>query len=245
MKVLKYIFKLNIRCSRFLENKFPTFFGYISYSNELKSRIDSSIKDNSDILEVGGIDRPLLSKNQRYVYDGVDIEPKEKCHEIYDNFFVQTIEKPLNKSYDVIISITLLEHVLNNTASVKNIFSSLKDFGETHHYIPSKWHPYAIALRIVGPKLQKRLIPILRPGTEDVTGYPAYFDHCSIPAMRRLLDDQGFSKIQIKAYYRANDYFAFFTPFFIIITLFENLCKKFNLEIFASGFIVSAQKISS
>jgi hypothetical protein len=145
----------------------------------------------------------------------------------------------------LIISITLLEHVPNNESSINSIYLSLHPGGTTHHYVPSKWHPYSIALRIVGPVLQKRLIPILRPGTEHLTGYPAYFDHCSVPSMRKVLAKRGFTDINVKAFYRANDYFAFFTPLFLMVTALENVCEKFKLDIFASGFIISAKKPNS
>ena len=37
-------------------------------------------------------------------------------------------------------------------------------------------------------------------------------------------------KIIIKPYYRATDYFSFFVPF-IIISVFENIFKYFNLNL--------------
>lgn len=45
-----------------------------------------------------------------------------------------------------------------------------------------------------------------------------------------------------RSFYPANDYFAFFTPAFILVTLFENICKSLNWEVFASGFVISAKK---
>lgn len=242
--IIKKVIEVNRRYSRLLQRKYPKFFNSPSYVDELLRRISSSIEKGgvNKVLEVGGIDRPLLSKGHGYIYNGLDIESRNKCYEIYDNFIIQSIEEPLDEKYDLIISITLLEHVLNNEHSINSIYLSLNPGGETHHYIPSKWHPYSIALRIVGPVLQKRLIPILRPGTEDVTGYPAYFDHCSVPSMKKKLVKYGFADINIKVFYRANDYFAFFVPFFLIITAFENLCRKLELDIFASGFIISAKK---
>ena len=83
----------------------------------------------------------------------------------------------------MVISITMLEHVPNNTLAVGSMFEALKPGGVTHHYVPSNWHPYSIALRMVGPKLQKRLIATLRQAAAAVTGYPAFFDHCSVTSM--------------------------------------------------------------
>ena len=243
MSILRKFIGLNRKYSKMLESKFPKFFETPSFKDELVKKIDSSIDSGgiSSVLEIGGIDRPLLGKGRGYIYDGLDVDTKEGCYEIYDDFVVQSIEQTLNKKYDLIISITLLEHVPDNESSINTIYQTLNSGHETHHYIPSKWHPYAVALRIVGPVLQKALIPILRPGAEGVSGYPAFFDFCSVPAMRKLFVKNGFTDIEIRALYRANDYFAFFTPLFLVVTTFENVCKKLNLEIFASGFIISAK----
>jgi hypothetical protein len=244
MGIVKYFVGLNRKYSKLLEKKYPRYFDSLPYKGELLRRISLSIEKGcvNKVLEVGGVDRPLLRKGQGYEYNGLDIESRDKCYEVYDNFIVQSIEEPVNEKYDLIISITLMEHVPNNESSIDSVYHSLHPGGETHHYIPSKWHPYAVALRIVGPAIQKRLIPILRPGTEDVTGYPAYFDKCSIPSMRKLLIKRGFTDVDIQAYYRANDYFAFFTPLFLVVTTFENFCRKLGLDIFASGFVISAKK---
>jgi len=244
MGIIKKFVRINRNYSNKLQQKFPDFFSAPSYKTELLNRISKAISNNNikTVLEAGGIDRPLLKKNQGFIYDGLDIESRDKCYDVYDNFLVQSIEEPLNTQYDLIISITLLEHVPDNKASINAIYQSLNSNGETHHYVPSKWHPYSIALRMVGPTLQKRLIPILRPGTEDVTGYPAFFNHCSVPAMKQLFIQTNYKEINAQAFYRANDYFAFFTPAFILVTAFENLCAKFNFEIFASGYVISAKK---
>lgn len=195
-----------------------------------------------NILEVGGIDRPLLEKSKTYTYDGLDIESKEKCRDIYDNFMVQSIEQKVSGKYDLIISFTLLEHVPNNTNSFHSIYDALNEKGVTIHYIPSKYHPYSLILRLVGYKLQKKIISYLRPHVKDLTGYPAYFDKCSPNDMAQLLREIGFNNIKIIPFYRANDYFSFFAPFYVLITLYENLCNTLNLKSMCSGFIVYASK---
>jgi hypothetical protein len=172
----------------------------------------------------------------------MDIEEKPRCHDVYDRFVVQSVEDPIGGEYDLVMSITLLEHVRDNASSIANIFDALRPARETHHYIPGKGHPYALALRAVGPKWQKCLINVLRPEAAEETGYPAFFDHCSARRMARVFEGVGFEDVQVRSFYRANDYFAFFFPAFIAVTAFENICKLLGWSYFASGFVISGRK---
>jgi hypothetical protein len=124
------------------------------------------------------------------------------------------------------------------------MYQALNPGGVTHHYVPSKWHPYSIALRLVGPRMQRRLILLLRPEAIEVSGYRAFFDHCSPAAMARLFERQGFIDIDIKAFFNAKDYFPFFIPAFIVVSVFEKVCEAFDLRLFASGFVISARRPS-
>jgi len=99
-----------------------------------------------------------------------------------------------------------------------------------------------LALRAVGPKWQKRLINALRPDAVEETGYPAFFDHCTSGDMARVFEGVGFEDVQVRNFYRANDYFAFFFPAFVAATAFENICKAFGWTYFASGFVISGRK---
>jgi SAM-dependent methyltransferase len=229
---------------RACERRFPRFFDYPSYQRDLYERAHASLaRQGGDVLEIGGIDRPFLSKGNGYSYVGMDIDNKPQCREIYDRFVVQSIEDPIDDRYAMIISITLLEHVRDNNASMRNILEALRPECETHHYGPGKGHFYALALRTVGASWQRRLIGLLRrPEEARVSGYPAFFHHCTAADMARLFEDVGFEDVRVTTYYRANDYFAFFFPAFIAITAFENLCKALDWSYFASGFVISGRK---
>ncbi|MBW2493157.1 MAG: hypothetical protein JRE43_00255, partial [Deltaproteobacteria bacterium] len=85
-------------------------------------------------------------------------------------------------------------------------------------------------------------IGILRPDAVGETGYPAFFDHCTAGDMARVFESVGFEDVRLKSFYRANDYFAFFFPAFVVVTAFENLCKRFGWSYFASGFVISGRK---
>jgi hypothetical protein len=242
--VLTAVVRWNRSLAERLNARFPSAFNSPGYDDELLSRIRGSIAAlrPKKVLEVGGIDRPLLTKGQGFAYDGLDIESRDSCYRVYDRFFVQSVEKPIAEQYDMIVSITLLEHVPDNKASVRSMFEALRSGGVTHHYVPAKRHPYSICLRLVGPKWQKRLIQRLRPGAEEVSGYRAFFDHCSVGAMTRLFEQTGFVDVDVKPYYRANDYFAWFLPAYLVVSLLENWWSAFGMSWFASGFVISARK---
>jgi SAM-dependent methyltransferase len=243
MSSLRRFVAANRALCRAFELRFPSFFGFPSYQDELRKRIVVSLEECSgDVLEIGGIDRPFLSKNDQYHYVGMDIEEKLRCHDVYDRFVVQSVEDPIDGEYDLVMSITLLEHVRDNASSIANILDALRPARETHHYIPGKGHPYALALRAVGPKWQKRLIHALRPDSVEETGYPTFFHHCTARDMARVFEDVGFEDVQVRTFYRANDYFAFFFPAFIAVTAFENICRALDWTYFASGFVISGRK---
>lgn len=246
MNILRHLVRYNRKGSAWIASRFSKTFASPnpSYRATVLGRVARDIEANQPkiVLEAGGVDRPLLDRSPDYEFIGLDIEERPECARLYDRFIVQSIEKPLPVKPDMILSFTLLEHVPDNREALRQIHAALKSGGTTHHYVPSKYHPYSLGLRAIGPSLQKRLIPILRPGAEGVTGYPAFFHLCSASTMVQALERQGFTNIDVQAFYRANDYFAFFTPLFVLVTVFENLCDRFDWRMFASGFVISAHK---
>lgn len=230
--------------NRKLSNKlvafYPRVFGGSSYFYTFEKLINSFSESPTikEIMEIGGGDRPL---NIRKV-NGLDIAKIDNPSNLYKCYYCQSVEDTIPGKYDLIYSMTLLEHVPNNIKSVVNIYDALNTGGKTVHYIPSKFHPYSLLLRLIGPKLQFLLIRLLRPDAIGVSGYPAFFNYCSPIQMEELFKSTGFKNVEIWPYYRANDYFAFFIPAFILVSIYENVCKFFKFKSAASGFIVVAEK---
>jgi len=119
-----------------------------------------------------------------------------------------------------------------------------KNSGFCAHYLPNKLHPYAFITRVIGHSWQRKLIKILRPESIEVTGYRAFYNQCSPAEMKRLFKRVGFKNIKLIYFYRANDYFAFFMPMYIIISIFENMCRLLHLKLFCSGLIIIGEKIA-
>lgn len=244
MKALAGFVRANRRVAARLEADHPKVFCDDSYVDFLLDRINGAIGATrpQTVIEAGGVDRPLLGRGRGYEFVGIDIDDRPECDNVYDRFVVQSVEQPLPLKADMIVSITLLEHVPDNEATMRSFFDALNPGGTTHHYVPSKWHPYSIALRLVGSKLQKVLIRHLRPEAEAVTGYPAFFNHCDPGSMEKLMKEVGFRDVSIRSFYSAADYFAFLLPAYFVVIGIEKVCKLFALRVFASGFVISGVK---
>lgn len=237
------IIQINKKWSDKCREKRPAFYSdKIDFATCIEETVKRNIKPGYSILEAGGIDRPFWHKDIDIVYDGLDIEYKDRCKEIYDHFFVQSVESPISGKYDLIISKTLLEHVPDNRKTFISFYQALVNEGRTINYQPSKYHLYSLILRFVGNKGQRFLIRKLRPWSADITGYPTHFSYCSPKQMKKLLIDIGFSSVEIRCFYHANDYFAFCFPLFWMVTLWEKFCERFKMESLCAGFIVVAQK---
>jgi len=236
--------RLNRGVSSWVDRTFPSFAAEADYKSQLRGLIGAFLgpRPRTRVLEAGGIDRPLLARGPEVVYDGLDIEHREACETIYDDFLVQSIEEPIPREYDLIISVTLLEHVRDNHASLRSCFGALTPGGAVMHYLPSRYHPYSLILRAIGPRLQKKLIDRLHPEARAVAGYPAFFHLCSPRQMRRALQEIGYANIRVLPSYRAAGYFTFLAPVYVLVLAYENLCRALGLQELCSGFVVVAEK---
>ena len=225
---------------------FPRFFkGQGGHKYLLKKKLDEvlSAKHPKKVMDVGSANRPMLERSPDYTLTGLDIEELSGCDDLYDLFIAQSIELPIATPQDLIYSNAVLEHIPDNKAAINSIFNGLNAGGVTVHYLPCKGHPYALILRAVGKKRQKYIIKKLRPWADpEKTGYPTYFDYCSPGQMLRLFRDTGFENIEMSVFYRANSYFKFFFPLYVLITAFENLCEILGIRYFSSGMIISAER---
>lgn len=247
MGALSRFLDLNKRICADLERRFPNFFDAqqagTTYFPEVRAQLAPYTKKGSGarLLEVGGIDRPLIERSADYEYVGLDIEERPRCHEVYDDFLVQSVEDPLPGEFDAIFSITLLEHVQDNAASSRSMFGALKPGGETIHYVPNKGHPYALILRAVGNKIQRKLMT-LTEGAETKGGYPTHFDGCTPRQMSKLFKNAGFSDVRTILYYSPTKYFLVFVPAFVLMASFMQLCRALGVSYFCSGYVISARR---
>lgn len=133
MSVIRHFVRLNRKASAWIAKQFPRVFHNPtrSYRATLLDWIIHDIRNNKPrtILEAGGVDRPILDRSPHYRFIGLDIDERPECARLYDRFIVQSIEKALPEKFDMIVSFTLLEHVPNNSASIRAIYEALNSGG--------------------------------------------------------------------------------------------------------------------
>ncbi len=142
----------------------------------------------------------------------------------------------------LVVSSSVLEHLPDTRSFIANCRTVLEEEGLTIHLFPGRWAPFAMLNRVLPRGVSRRLLHSLMPGSEGIQGFPAYYDECSAPAMRRLLEREGFHLLELQAGYYQADYFAFFLPLYVLSALYELLLYAFGLEALAANVLVVARK---
>lgn len=245
--LLRRFAQANIRVCVALEKRFPKALaaklGGATYLSEMRRRLAPyQERGGVRILEVGGVDRPLIERSNGYVFAGLDIDEQERCYEVYDEFTVQSVEEPIKGDYDVIYSVTVLEHVPDNEAAARSMFGAQSPGGISMHYVPCKTHPYALLLRLVGTKMQGYLLSLVSHGDEPMGGYPTFFDHCSPRDMERVFREAGYSDVEIVPYYSTTPYFRAFVPIHLLMVVLMRISEALGLRAASAGFLLVARK---
>jgi len=230
------IIKFNKWLSKPLRNLEP------NIDNHFEDLINQASTNSKTILELGGVSRPVLQKNESYRYVGIDIDDEFIHYKYYDGFYCRSVEDPLPEKGDLIFSKYLMEHVKDVKTSYKNQLLGLNHGGRMIHLYPLGYHPFSLLNKLVGNKLARKIIPLIRKGSEGVTGYPAYYSLGNAYSLERFFKKQKGIKVEFKYHYGAVDYFTFFFPLALIISLFNHIVKILGAKIFASNVLLVIQK---
>ena len=94
--------------------------------------IDSHFSNNASILDVGcgtgGFLKYISNKSKKFNLTGIDYYKNEKYQNI-EFLYGDILKEKLNKKYDVVISIMVIEHVLNVQEFIKRQTELCKDNG--------------------------------------------------------------------------------------------------------------------
>ena len=95
-RIIKTFVGINRTMAEWLIRYFPKQFGSNDHHQTLLDIIKADLRERDgkiNVLEIGGIDRPLLARHERMRYDGLDVDRNDLCDVLYDNFYQQSAER--------------------------------------------------------------------------------------------------------------------------------------------------------
>jgi 2-polyprenyl-3-methyl-5-hydroxy-6-metoxy-1,4-benzoquinol methylase len=221
--------------------------GLIEFLGEV---LPSQLKPGMRVLDVGGGKFPAIStylKQQLALHvTGLDIaaEQLEQAPPgSYDETIVGDVATAaLDAScYDLIVSVTVLEHVRDNHRALANLGQALAPDGVMLHFVPCGNAPFARVNALLGHRLAKRVLYTLQPSASEMAGFPSYYDHCTPRQLTRLLSEQGLTVAEIKPYY-FSEYLRFCVPLYAVELARQLLMQGLGLKSLAEAFAIIARK---
>jgi len=176
----------------------------------------------------------------------VDISPDELAqnHEADEKRVADvTRHLPLEPGeVDMIVSKSVLEHLVDVDAFVQKAARVLPPGGYFVSVFPSKYALYSIINRMLPRRVSNWVLRVLIPGSEGILGFPVYYDNCTPSAMMRVLRRNGFEITDIRVSYGQTDYFAFLLPLYLLVALFEMVLMALGLKNLAATVLITARR---
>jgi SAM-dependent methyltransferase len=143
---------------------------------------------------------------------------------------------------DMIVSRSVLEHLVDLEAFVANSARVLKPGGYFIHLFPGRFAPFAIINRMFPQRLSRRILFFLHPQTVGICGFPAFYDRCSYSALARLVESRGFEIEEQRMSYYQSRYFDFFFPLYLLSVGYELLARASGLSDLSAYVLIVARK---
>lgn len=177
---------------------------------------------------------------------GVDIEDvRLKENSKVDGMIVADITKEIPLPYgkiDMLTSCSVLEHLSDQTAFVKNAYGALNDGGYLVSVFPGKFALFALLNRLLSNRVARKVLFYVYPNLKGANGFRVYYDKTYYTRFYRLLEENGFTVLDLKCNYYQSDYFGFFLPFYFLSLLWDAFCRLFRIKNLASQLCVTAVK---
>ena len=197
----------------------------------------------------GGGKHPIIETVTRQQLEltvtGLDIcasELAEAPPGSYDNIIVGDVGKTtVNGVYDLIISHTVMEHVEDTQAAIRNLSGALAPNGTMVHFLPCGNAVFARANLIIGNRVARFILSLPYPKLRSKNGFPAYYNHCSPKKLPGLCKLNGLAATEVVPYY-ASDYLRFFTPLHIVDVMRQVVTMWLGLSSLCETFTVVSRK---
>lgn len=201
------------------------------------------------MYDVGGGKSPYLSREKKTELEvkvvGVDIDAAELAAAppgAYDKTICEDIcDICGEEDGDIVISVSVLEHVRDVGRALKGIASLLKPGGKALIFLPSRSALYAKLNRLLPQRVKRSLLGMVMPGSLSAMGFQAYYDRCTPEGLTRLAEQCGFAVESVKRYYYS-PYLMYFFPLHIAARLRMLLLRLISDDMGVETFSIVLQK---
>lgn len=183
--------------------------GMLGYVAELNALVANY--PDADVLELGGGRRPSfelqdMPPNLRsYTVNDISEDELSLLPPGYDKacFDVSGDASAFQGRYDVVFSRFLAEHVPDGRAMHRNVHQVLKPGGVAFHLIPTLYATPFVINKLLPERLTAKALEVFSPRRSVSPKFPAHYSACrgDTPAMRRLFNDIGYSRVEITNFY--------------------------------------------
>jgi SAM-dependent methyltransferase len=143
---------------------------------------------------------------------------------------------------DMVVSRSVIEHLRDSELFVREASRVLKPGGYCIHLFASRFAPFAIANRMLPPKVATKLLNTMHPECSGKLGFESHYNKTYVSAMRTLLIRNGFEVENVFVSYYQSGYYNFFLPLYLLSAIYELLVKTLRVENLAAKVLIVAKK---
>lgn len=145
-------------------------------------------------------------------------------------------------SVDLVISRSVVEHLHNTEAFLRESCRVLKSGGVGIHVFPGRNAPFSLLNRLLPNSWTRLLIRWSFPEREEFLGFPAYYDCCSYPEIRDVLQQAGFEIEELRFRYYQSSYYVALFPVYLLSAAYDYAIWCLGVKKLASQFLVVVRK---
>ncbi len=250
MRLLHGFLRANRRLSARLERRLPQAGVNVQRDYEHVVAEHMNARPGLVVVDVGGGKKCQFAKYRRPELEtrivAVDIDPDEmEGNDDVDEKRVADASERLpfgDGEVDLVASRSVLEHLPDTGAFLREAHRVLRPGGVTIHVFPSKWAPFSLANRALPHGLASRLVHFFIPGSKGILGFRTFYDRTYATAMRRVLEESGFEVVEERVRYYQAEYFSFFVPLYAVNALYELAVYRLGLRNLGAAVLVVARK---
>jgi ubiquinone/menaquinone biosynthesis C-methylase UbiE len=238
------IIKVNRRLYYRLRQRFPQ---AKNVAAEYPAVVGGFAKGGRVIVDVGGGARCAFASEcsgSHIIAVDISASELEKNRDVSDRMVADvTREIPVpDNSSDIVSSRFVLEHLRGVDRFAREAYRVLKPGGVFITLFPNKYAPFSLINRLLPVSVARRVAYALKEQAAEFGIFPAYYEHCSPGAFRRVLESQGFTSVDVRVAYSQSSYFSFFLPLGLTFLLYEWMISRLNLVGLSAHVLVCARK---